>query len=85
VIRIRLGHLLIDRDMKLKELADRTGLAVNNLSILKTNKARAIRFSTLNVLCKVLDCTPGELMEYVSGDEEPVEVDATDPAILGSD
>jgi putative transcriptional regulator len=71
--------------MKLKELADRTGLAVNNLSILKTNKARAIRFSTLNVLCKVLDCTPGELMEYVAGDEEPAEVDASDPAIVGDE
>ena len=69
MIRIRLGHLLLDRDMKLKDLAEQTGLAVNNLSILKTNKARAIRFSTLEALCKVLQCTPGDLIEYVS--EEP--------------
>jgi putative transcriptional regulator len=65
MIRIKLGHLLLDRDMKLKDLAERTGLAVNNLSILKTNKARAIRFSTLESLCQVLQCTPGELIEFV--------------------
>jgi putative transcriptional regulator len=69
MIRIRLGHLLLDRDMKLKDLAQRTGLAINNLSILKTNKARAIRFSTLDILCKVLQCTPGELIEYTPGRE----------------
>lgn len=66
MIRIRLGHLLLDRDMKLKDLAEQTGLAVNNLSILKTNKARAVRFSTLEALCKVLQCTPGDLLEYIS-------------------
>ena len=70
MIRIRLGHLLLDRDMKLKELAERTGIAVNNLSILKTNKARAIRFSTLNLLCEALQCTPGELIEYTPSDSE---------------
>jgi len=67
MIRIRLGHLLLDRNMKLKDLAEQTGLAVNNLSILKTNKARAIRFSTLETLCQVLQCTPGELIEFVPG------------------
>jgi putative transcriptional regulator len=67
MIRIKLGHLLLDRDMKLKDLAERTGLAVNNLSILKTNKAKAIRFSTLESLCEVLRCTPGELIEFVPG------------------
>jgi putative transcriptional regulator len=51
--------------MKLKDLAQATGLAVNNLSILKTNKARAIRFSTLNSLCKALNCAPGDLLEYI--------------------
>jgi len=71
MIRIRLGHVLLDRDMKLKELAERTGIAVNNLSILKTNKARAIRFSTLDLLCRVLQCTPGELLEYLPGEGEP--------------
>jgi len=65
MINVRLDYVLLDRRMKLKELAEATGLAVNNLSILKTNKARAIRFSTLNQLCKVLDCTPGDLIEYI--------------------
>ena len=65
MINIRLDYVLLDRRMKLKDLAEATGLAVNNLSILKTNKARAIRFSTLNSLCKVLNCTPGDLLEYV--------------------
>ena len=70
MINIRLDYLLLDRRMKLKDLAQATGLAVNNLSILKTNKARAIRFSTLNSLCKALNCTPGDLIEYISDENE---------------
>jgi putative transcriptional regulator len=70
MINIRLDYVLLDRQMKLKDLADATGLAVNNLSILKTNKARAIRFSTLNSLCKVLNCTPGDLLEYIPDEAE---------------
>jgi putative transcriptional regulator len=66
MINVRLDYLLVDRRMKLKELAERTGIAVNNLSILKTRKARAIRFSTLELICSALDCTPGDLLEYVS-------------------
>ncbi|MBW7989481.1 MAG: helix-turn-helix transcriptional regulator [Planctomycetes bacterium] len=69
MINIRLDYVLLDKRMKLKDLAEATGLAVNNLSILKTNKARAIRFSTLNSLCKALNCTPGDLIEYVQDDE----------------
>ncbi len=65
MINIRLDYVLLDRRMKLKDLAEATGLAVNNLSILKTNKARAIRFSTLNALCKALNCTPGDLIEFI--------------------
>jgi putative transcriptional regulator len=65
MINIRLDYVLLDRRMKLKDLAEATGLAVNNLSILKTNKARAIRFSTLNSLCKALNCSPGDLIEYI--------------------
>ena len=65
MINIRLDYVLLDKRMKLKDLAEATGLAVNNLSILKTNKARAIRFSTLNSLCKALNCSPGDLIEYV--------------------
>ena len=69
MINIRLDYVLLDKRMKLKDLAEATGLAVNNLSILKTNKARAIRFSTLNSLCRALNCSPGDLIEYVPDDE----------------
>jgi putative transcriptional regulator len=65
MINIRLDYVLLDKRMKLKELADITGIALNNLSVLKTNKARAIRFSTLEAICKALDCSPGDLIEYV--------------------
>ena len=51
--------------MKLKDLSEITGIAVNNLSVLKTNKARAIRFSTLEAICQALNCSPGDLIEYV--------------------
>ncbi|MHC4538341.1 MAG: helix-turn-helix domain-containing protein [Planctomycetota bacterium] len=70
MINVRLDYLLVDRRMKLKELAEKTGIAMNNLSILKTRKARAIRFSTLNSLCKALDCAPGDLIEYIPDDEQ---------------
>lgn len=70
MINIRLDYVLLDKRMKLKDLAEATGLAVNNLSILKTNKARAIRFSTLNSLCKALNCTPGDLIEYIPDTDE---------------
>ena len=65
MIQVRLDYVLLDKRMKLKDLAEKTGIAVNNLSILKTNKAKAIRFSTLEAICKVLECSPGDLLEYV--------------------
>jgi putative transcriptional regulator len=65
MINIRLDYVLLDKRMKLTELAEATGIALNNLSVLKTNKARAIRFSTLNSICKALNCSPGDLLEYV--------------------
>ncbi len=71
MIRIRLDYLLLDRRMKLTDLAEKTGIALNNLSILKTNKARAIRFSTLEAICQAMGCTPGELIERVPDDEPP--------------
>ncbi|MDO8304091.1 MAG: helix-turn-helix transcriptional regulator [Sedimentisphaerales bacterium] len=70
MIRIRLDYVLLDKRMKLTDVAEATGIALNNLSILKTNKARAIRFSTLNALCKALNCTPADLIEYVADEEE---------------
>jgi putative transcriptional regulator len=70
MIRIRLDYVLLDNRMKLTDVAEATGIALNNLSILKTNKARAIRFSTLNALCKALKCTPADLIEYVAEEEK---------------
>lgn len=63
-IKVHLDMMLVKRGMKLTELADRIGITLANLSILKTNKARAIRFSTLDALCRELECQPGELLEY---------------------
>ena len=65
-IRVNLDHLLLDRQLTLTELAERVDVTIVNLSILKTNKARAIRFSTLEALCRALKCQPGELLEYVA-------------------
>ena len=76
-IRIRLDRLLMARRMSLTELADRVGVTVANLSILKTGKARAIRFSTLAALCRELACQPGDLLAYEPGPAD----DPEDPAI----
>ncbi|HET6604662.1 MAG TPA: helix-turn-helix transcriptional regulator [Xanthomonadaceae bacterium] len=63
-IHVRLDELLHDRRMTLTELAARVGITLANLSILKTGKAKAIRFSTLEAICEALDCQPGELLEF---------------------
>ena len=63
-IRVQLDRVLVERRMSLTELADRVGVTVANLSILKTGKARAIRFSTLDAICRELQCTPGDLLGY---------------------
>ena len=63
-IAIKLDDLLHDRRMTLTELADRIGMTLANLSILKTGKAKAIRFSTLAALCDALDCQPGDLLGF---------------------
>ncbi len=63
-IQVTLDRLLEKRDMTLTELGERLGMTLANLSILKTNKARAIRFSTLDALCQELRCQPGDLLKY---------------------
>lgn len=63
-IKVNLDILLVKRKMKLNELSERVGISIQNLSILKQEKAKAIRFSTLNEICKALDCTPGDLLAY---------------------
>ncbi len=63
-IRVTLDRILLERRMSLTELAAKVDVTLANLSILKTGKAKAIRFSTLNRLCRVLECQPGELLIY---------------------
>jgi putative transcriptional regulator len=67
-IEIRLDHVLLDCRMTLTELADRVGITVANLSILKTGKARAVRLATLDAICRELDCQPGDLLIHVPDD-----------------
>jgi putative transcriptional regulator len=64
-IRVNLDLMLVKRRVKLSELSDAIDITLPNLSILKTNKAKAIRFSTLEAICRELDCQPGDLLEYV--------------------
>jgi putative transcriptional regulator len=65
-VLVKLDDLLHDRRMTLTELADRVGMTLANLSILKTGKARAIRFSTLEAICEALECQPGDLLGFAS-------------------
>jgi len=66
-IKLNLDRIMAEREISLTELADRVGITLANLSILKTNKARAIRFTTLEALCRELKCQPGDLLEFVPG------------------
>ncbi len=68
-IRVNLDLMLVKRGVKLSELAEAIDITLPNLSILKTNKARAIRFSTLESICRELNCQPGDLLEFVPDDE----------------
>ena len=69
-IIVNLDVMMARRKMSLNELSERVGLTISNLSILKTGKAKAIRFSTLEALCEALDCQPGDILEYENGDKE---------------
>jgi putative transcriptional regulator len=69
-ILLNLDMMLVRRKMKLTELAERVGITLANLSILKQDKARAVRFSTLEALCRELQCQPGDLLEYRPGEGE---------------
>ncbi len=66
-IKLNLDRVMSKRQISLTELADRIGITLANLSVLKTNKARAIRFTTLEALCRELDCQPGDLLEFIPG------------------
>lgn len=77
-IVVRLGDVLHDRRMTLTELAERVDMTLANLSILKTGKARAIRFSTLEAICEALDCQPGDILRF-----EPAQTARARPAGAG--
>ncbi|WP_400076132.1 helix-turn-helix domain-containing protein [Winogradskyella sp. R77965] len=64
-IKVNLDVMLVKREMKSKELAEIIGITTANLSILKSGKAKAVRFSTLEAICKALDCQPSDILEYV--------------------
>ena len=72
MIIVKLDVMLAKRKMSLTELSEAVGLTLANLSVLKTGKARAVRFSTLDAICKALDCQPGDILVYVK-DPEKVE------------
>ena len=69
MIRINLDVMLAKRKMSLTELSENVGITMANLSILKTGKARAVRFSTLDAICKALNCQPGDILEYRDEEE----------------
>ena len=73
-IIVKLDVMMAKRKISLNELSERVDLTLSNLSILKTGKAKAIRFSTLEAICKALDCQPGDILEYLNAEEK-----ATDP------
>lgn len=69
-IRVKLDQVLLDRRMSLTELGDRVGITLANLSILKTGKAKAVRFSTLEALCRELQCQPGDILIWENEEDE---------------
>lgn len=66
-IAVKLDRVMLERGMSLTELSERVGVTIANLSILKTGKAKAIRFSTLEAICKELDCQPGDILSFDDG------------------
>ncbi len=69
MIVVNLDVMLAKRKMSLTELANQVGITMANLSVLKTGKAKAVRFSTLDALCKALQCQPGDILEYREGED----------------
>lgn len=69
-VKVNLDLMLVKRRMSLTELSEKVGITMSNLSILKQGKAKAIRFATLNSICKVLDCQPGDILEFTPDETE---------------
>lgn len=68
-IKVNLDMVMLKNNISLKDLSNKINITNSNLSILKTGKARAIRFSTLNDLCRVLNCQPGDILEYIDDED----------------
>ncbi|MBR6802181.1 MAG: helix-turn-helix transcriptional regulator [Eubacteriaceae bacterium] len=75
MIQVNIDLLLVKRKMSMTELSKRVGITQANLSILKNGKAKAIRFSTLNEICKALDCQPGDILEYIESDDDEEDIE----------
>lgn len=71
MILVNLDIMLARRRMSLTQLSETVGMTMANLSILKTGKAKAVRFSTLDAICRALDCQPGDILEFRPGEDEP--------------
>ena len=80
-IVVNLDVMLARRKMRLGALAEQVGITAQNLSVLKTGRAKAIRFSTLEKLCQALECQPGDLFEYRAGDSPPAAAEREEPEI----
>ena len=74
-IIVRLDRMMADRKISLNEISEQVGISIVNLSNLKTGKVKAIRFSTLNAICRALQCQPGDILEYVEGEDEQEDED----------
>ena len=79
-IIVRLDRVMVDRKVSLTDLADKVGITLANLSVLKTGKAKAVRFSTLEAICKELNCQPGDILEYTPDPPGPRESEPNGPS-----
>jgi putative transcriptional regulator len=77
-IIVHLDRIMLERKVSLTELAEKVGITMANLSILKSSKAKAIRFSTLDAICRYLECQPGDILEWVPGGVETTENEAAE-------
>ena len=73
-IIVNMDVVMAKQKISLNELSERVGLTLSNLSILKTGKAKAIRFSTLDTICKALDCQPGDILEYINDNQKTTDL-----------
>jgi putative transcriptional regulator len=80
-IRVNLDVMMAKRKISLTELADKVGITMANLSVLKTEKAKAIRFSTLDSICRVLNCQPADILEYIPDKEAHIQLSGNEGLI----